>query len=142
MSLTTTDGLSPVAITATDPAISRTRSAVTASKSRLAGASTVQCGMTHPPRRYHCLTHTICRKPGKSRCIAFVRRWGGAPRPFWIRVLLLFLACGVVVRVGVGIGVLPRQPGREPVHRGLELRIEVNEGPEALGEPGHADLLV
>ena len=60
MSVTSTDGLSFVAITATVPAISRTCSAVTSSKSRLVGVSTVQRGMAVPPgRSIHLLVRYI-----------------------------------------------------------------------------------
>jgi hypothetical protein len=34
------------------------------------------------------------------------------------------------------------QPGRQPVHRGLELGIQINELPEPTGQPSQADLIV
>lgn len=41
-----------------------------------------------------------------------------------------------VVVVGAG------QPGRQPVDRDLEIRVQVHEDPEAFGQPLEADLLL
>src|SRR6516225_1839580 len=150
MSVTSTDGLSFVAITATVPAISRTCSAVTSSKSRLIGVSTVQCGMAVPPGDPSTFSYDISRTgevkmyrvsgaiPRTARAQA-LETPGDGTRTFGITVFVLFF---VVRDVGVGVRVQPRQPGREPVDRGLELRVQVDEIPQPLGEPGHRDLLV
>src|SRR6516165_9276737 len=159
MSLTSTDGLSSVAMTATVPANSRTCSAVTSSKSRLLGASTVQRGMTDPSGATPSPLRTLYRVREKSRCIALptagpsmvphpgqTRGTLGRPtRPFGKLVCLLFLGLagvGIRIRLGAGVGVEPRQPGREAVHGRLELRVQVHEVPQPLSEPGHGDLLI
>src|ERR1700722_20128128 len=155
-SVTDSDGRSSEARTATDPAIRRTFSDVTSSKSRRLGASTVQLGMTSPPGgRYLHLPTTIYRVLEKSRCIPStvpprpsvpilnraMAAEGRRNGPFEMTALSFLLVFRLVVGIVV-VGIGPGEPLGQPVGGRLELGIEAHEVPQPLGQPGQGDLLV
>src|SRR5580658_7438794 len=83
--------------------------------------------------------HRAGLSPGCPAAKRHGAAWGReTTRPFGMSCSYLFSVAGVRVAVGVQ----PRQPRREPVDRRLELRVEIDEIAQPLGEPGHADLLI
>src|SRR5580693_6734146 len=109
------------------------RRPATARTSRPHGTATRYCPDVAPHRR----TRSMARSggtPGASRHLGTPGRYRPGRRasrdtrhgPFGIKLLKIFV-------------VEPGEPGREPVYRGLEVGVEVDEIAQALGQPGHGD---
>src|SRR5580693_4002961 len=114
-------GASLVARTATEPAMARTRRAVTSSKARRVGASTVHCGIG-----------CLLSRPVTSLFTYDISCPGLVGRSSW----------AVIGNRRSVVLVEPGQPAGQPVDGRVELRVEVHEVPEPLGQPGQADLLL
>src|ERR1700735_763410 len=127
-SVTSRRGRVPVASTATEPAMIRTRSATTPSKSTVVGESMVQRDIPRilPWRA----AYADVRLPGAELHYTYdISRLAEVKIHTEPAALLVFVPHG-------------SQPGRQTVHRGLELRVHIHELPEPTGQPVQADLIL
>src|SRR5947207_12322097 len=124
-SVTSRRGRSAVASTATEPAMTLTRSATTPSKSRVVGESRVQRDITRLPSPHAPgAGRPVARTARNIRYIAFAESQH-LPR-----------SCDPLLVADRG------QPAGQPVDCGLMPGIEIDEFPEPLGQPGQAHLVV